>query len=86
MEIELTIQAEEDLIYWQRTNNVLVLKKIRTLLENILASPFSGIGKPEALKHELSGKWSRRITNSDRLIYQVVENKIYIFSLKGHYK
>ena len=86
MEIELTIQAEDDLNYWQRTHNVIVLKKIRVLLENIIVSPFSGIGKPEALKHELSGKWSRRITKTDRLIYQVAENKIYIFSLKGHYE
>lgn len=85
MEIEFTIQAENDLIYWQRSNNVSVLKKIRTLLENIIETPFSGIGKPEALKHELSGKWSRRITKGDRLIYEVVGNKLYIFSLKGHY-
>lgn len=62
MEIEFTIQAEQDLNYWKRTNNISVLKKIRVLLENILETPFSGIGKPEALKHELSGKWSRRIT------------------------
>jgi toxin YoeB len=86
MEIEFTIQAKEDLIYWKRTNNSSVLKKIRTLLENILKTPYSGIGKPEALKHELKGKWSRRITKSDRLIYQIIENKLYIFSLKGHYE
>lgn len=86
MEIELTIQAEEDLDYWKRTHNIIVLKKIRALLENIVATPYTGIGKPEALKHELSGKWSRRITKADRIIYQVVENKIYIFSLKGHYE
>lgn len=52
MEIEITIQAEKDLIYWQRSNNISVLKKIRTLLEDIIETPFSGIGKPEALKHE----------------------------------
>jgi toxin YoeB len=55
-------------------------------LENILETPFSGIGKPEALKHELSGKWSRRITQSDRLIYEIAGNKIYVFSLRGHYE
>lgn len=86
MEIEFTIQAEQDLNYWKRTNNNSVLKKIRALLVNIIESPFSGIGKPEALKHELSGKWSRRITQSDRLIYEVDGNKIYVFSLKGHYE
>jgi len=56
MEIELTTRAQEDLEYWSGTGNALVLKKIRTLLENILETPFSGIGKPELLKHELSGK------------------------------
>jgi toxin YoeB len=86
MEIEFTIQAKEDLTYWKRTNNISVLKKIRMLLENILKTPYSGIGKPEALKHELSGKWSRRITKSDRLIYQIVGNKLFVFSLKGHYE
>jgi toxin YoeB len=86
MEIEFTNRASEDLIYWQRTSNKAILKKIRTLLENILETPYSGIGKPEALKHELSGKWSRRITKTDRLIYQIVENKLYVFSLRGHYE
>lgn len=86
MEIEYTIQAKEDLFYWKRTNNISVLIKIRKLLENIIQTPFSGIGKPEALKHELFGKWSRRITKSDRLVYQIVDNKLYIFSLRGHYE
>lgn len=86
MEIEFTPQAEEDLFFWKRANKIAILKKIRTLLESILESPYSGIGKPEALKHELSGKWSRKITKSDRLIYQIVENKLYVFSLKGHYE
>jgi len=85
MEIELTTRAQEDLEYWSRTGNVIVLKKIKSLLESILETPFSGIGKPEQLKYELSGKWSRRITQSDRLIYQIVGDTVYIFSLKGHY-
>ena len=73
MQIELTVRAEADLAYWQKTGNKPVLQKIRTLLESIIETPFSGIGKPEQLKHELSGKWSRRITHSDRIIYQIVE-------------
>lgn len=85
MEIIFTTEAEYDLTFWKRTNNTSVLKRIRLLLENILETPYSGIGKPEPLKHELSGKWSRRITKTDRLIYQVIENKLFIFSLKGHY-
>ena len=85
MQIELTVRAAEDLEYWKKTGNNPVLKKIRILLENIIETPFSGIGKPELLKHDLSGKWSRRITQSDRIIYQVVGDTVYIFSLKGHY-
>ena len=85
MEIELTTRAQEDLEYWSGTGNTLVLKKIRSLLENIYETPFSGIGKPEQLKYELSGKWSRRITQSDRIIYQVMGDKVYVYSLKGHY-
>lgn len=83
MEIVLTLQAEEDLNYWKRTNNIPVLKRIRMLLENILETPYSGLGKPEGLKHELAGKWSRRITKSDRLVYQVTENKVFVFSIKA---
>jgi toxin YoeB len=85
MEIELTTRAQEDLEYWSKTGNALVLKKIRTLLENILETPFSGIGKHEQLKYELSGKWSRRISQSDRIIYQVIGDTVYVYSLKGHY-
>ena len=87
MEIELTVAAKEDLAYWTKTGNKVVLKKIRNLLEDISKTPFSGIGKPEALKHNLSGKWSRRITKADRIIYQIVDNNIiYVFSLRGHYQ
>lgn len=86
MEIELTVQAKNDLAYWNRTGNKVILRKIRILLEDILNTPFSGIGKPEALKHNLSGKWSRRITQSDRLIYEVTGEIVYVFSLRGHYK
>jgi toxin YoeB len=85
MQIELTVRAEADLAYWQKTGNKPVLQKIRTLLESIIETPFSGIGKPEQLKHELSGKWSRRITLSDRIIYQVIDDTIYIYSLRRHY-
>ena len=85
MQIELTVRAEADLNYWKKTGNKPVLQKIKALLENIIESPYSGIGKPEQLKHNLSGMWSRRITGSDRIIYKVVEDTVYIFSLKGHY-
>ncbi|MDR2149098.1 MAG: Txe/YoeB family addiction module toxin, partial [Tannerella sp.] len=51
----------------------------------IIASPYTGIGKPEPLKHELSGKWSRRIDRKNRFIYSVENEILYIYSLKGHY-
>jgi toxin YoeB len=85
MEIDYTLQAKEDLAYWKKINNVVVLKKIRKLLEVIIETPFEGIGKPELLKHNLAGCWSRRINHEHRLIYQVNENLITVLSMKGHY-
>jgi len=55
------------------------------LLEEISEHPFTGTGKPEALKHDLAGKWSRRINQEHRLIYEVKDNEIIVVSLKGHY-
>ena len=55
MEIIFTHRAEEDFHYWKKTNNVIILKKLRRLLESIRISPYEGIGKPEALKYELAG-------------------------------
>jgi toxin YoeB len=57
----------------------------RDLIESIQETPFEGIGKPEPLKFELSGKWSRRINQSHRLVYTVTDSTIYINSLAGHY-
>ena len=72
--------------YWQKTNNLSILKKIESLFDAILQNPYKGIGKPEALKHELTGKWSRRITYEHRFVYKIIDNKILqIHSLKGHY-
>jgi toxin YoeB len=85
MELEFTHQAAEDLAYWKKINNIAVLKKIRKLLEITLSTPFEGIGKPEALKHNFSGCWSRRIDKEHRLVYEVVENRIIVLSLRGHY-
>ncbi len=60
-------------------------KKIEQLLIDIQKNPFAGLGKPEALKHNLTGKWSRRIDKEHRIIYDVTDNRINIYSLKGHY-
>ncbi len=85
MEIEFTTRANQDLDFWKKTNNQKILKRIRELTASILEKPNQGIGKPEALKHNLSGKWSRRITKNDRMIYEIRNNVLYILSLKGHY-
>lgn len=85
MEIEYTLQAKEDLAYWKKINKVIILKKIRKLLESIIETPFEGIGKPEPLKHNLSGCWSRRVDKEHRIIYEVNEELIIILSMKGHY-
>ncbi len=88
MEIKLLTDAKLDLEYWVKTNDKQVLKKIAQLSENILISPYKGIGKPEPLKHSLSGLWSRRINQEHRLVYEIdeINNRIVIHSLKGHYK
>jgi toxin YoeB len=83
--INFAQQAEQDLIFHKKSGNKAVLKKIVTLLKEIAQQPFTGTGKPESLKHDLSGKWSRRINQEHRLVYEVLENKILIHSLKGHY-
>ncbi|MCU0468061.1 MAG: Txe/YoeB family addiction module toxin [Arcicella sp.] len=59
--------------------------RIRELIESISREPFKGIGKPEPLKHEFKGCWSRRITDEHRLIYKVFSENILIISCKGHY-
>nr|WP_109012702.1 Txe/YoeB family addiction module toxin [Nostoc commune] len=60
-------------------------RKIITLINDIVRQPFTGLGKPEPLKHELSGYWSRRITDEHRLVYEVTETEIIILSCRFHY-
>lgn len=86
MEIIFLPEADKDLEYWKKTKNKVVLKKIADLTRSILENPYRGIGKPEALKYNLSPKWSRRITKEHRYIYEVTDNKLYVYSLKGHYE
>ena len=68
MEVIFSPQALEDLEYWRKSGNKIIQKKIQQLIESILDTPYKGIGKPEALKHNFSGKWSRRINHEHQLI------------------
>jgi len=77
-------ESWEDYLYWQSTDKK-ILKRINELLKDISRTPYSGIGKPEPLRHNYKGFWSRRIDNEHRLIYQVKENEIYILKCRFHY-
>ena len=76
--------AWEDYLYWQ-TQDRKILKRVNLLIKDIRRSPFDGIGKPEPLKHNLSGWWSRRIDDTDRIVYYEQDGIIYIVSCRGHY-
>lgn len=82
--LQWDIDAWEDYLYWQAQNKK-ILKRINQLVKDINRSPFEGIGKPEPLKGNLAGFWSRRIDEEHRLVYAVEDNAILIFSCKGHY-
>jgi len=84
MEVKYSAKALEDLEYWKKFGTKIELDKISNLIYSIEKNPFSGIGKPEALKYDLSGKWSRRINRKDRIVY-CVSNCIEVLSLRGHY-
>ena len=86
MEIKFLPQADIDLTYWKKTGNKAILKKIAQLTKAILDNPYTGIGKPEALKYNLAPKWSRRITQEHRYVYLITNNTLFIYSLKGHYE
>lgn len=86
MEIQFVDDSLLDIKFWKKSGNKAIQKKIEQLILAILEDPYDGIGKPEALKHEFSGKWSRRINEEHRIIYEVLGDVLYIYSLKGHYK
>ncbi|TBO43885.1 Txe/YoeB family addiction module toxin [Pedobacter kyonggii] len=86
MEIQYVDDSLLDIKFWKKSGNKAIQKKIEQLILAIIEEPYSGIGKPEPLKYEFSGKWSRRINDEHRIIYEVIEDVLYIYSLKGHYK
>lgn len=85
MEVVFTATAIGDLGYWKKSGNKIIQNRITKLLKSIQRTPFECIGKPEALKHNFSGCWSRRINNEHRLIYKVSNDRITVLSLKDHY-
>ena len=87
MEIVFLEQAEKDREYWKKSGNKVIMKRITALLKDIAEHPYIGIGKPEPLKYELAGYWSRRINSEHRIIYSVREEivTIYVLSMRYHY-
>jgi toxin YoeB len=85
VEIVFTDKAKADLAFWKKSGNKQITTRITQLLQSILESPFKGIGKPEALKYNFGGLWSRRITQEHRLVYSVNEDIATIISLRHHY-
>jgi toxin YoeB len=75
----------DDYVYWQ-TQDKKTLKRINALIKDAQRDPYNGIGKPEPLKENLSGFWSRRINDVDRLVYDFEDGNIRILSCKGHYE
>ena len=83
--LDFTDKAKGDIALHKKSGNKVVLKKIFSFLEELTLHPYTGTGKPEALKHGLSGLWSRRIDKEHRLIYEVENEVILILSAYGHY-
>jgi toxin YoeB len=85
MNIQFSSRGFEDYVYWQNFDKR-ILKKVNDLLRGISRNPYEGIGKPEPLKHVLSGFWSRRITDEHRLVYRVEDNVIKVAQVRYHYE
>ena len=84
MKLIFSAKAWDDYLYWQTTDKKMV-KRINLLIKDIKRSPHGGIGKPEPLKHGLSGYWSRRVNDEHRLVYKVQDKSLLIAQLRYHY-
>jgi len=85
MKLIWSTSSWDDYLYWQKVDKNKV-KRINELLKSCMRTPFEGIGKPESLKGDLQGYWSRRITSEHRLVYKYFDNEIRIASCRYHYK
>ena len=85
--VYLSEKAEEDIEKLRKCGEIKALKKIEKLVDELEEHPETGTGKPERLKGDLSGKWSRRITDKHRLVYEIIEDKVHVnvLSTYGHY-
>lgn len=84
MKIKLTQKAQKQYEYWKE-NDLKILKKINELIKDIQKTPFEGLGKPESLKFNLNGFWSRRINYEHRLVYKIEDESIIILQCRYHY-
>jgi toxin YoeB len=84
MKLVFTPEAWSDYLYWQKQDKKNLLR-INELIKDILRTPFNGLGKPEPLRYELQGCWSRRIDKQDRLVYQVNNDSVTIIAARFHY-
>ena len=84
MKLTFSTKAWEQYLYWQTTDKK-ILKRINLLIKDIQRTPHEGIGKPEPLKHGLSGYWSRRINDEHRIVYRQQDGSILIAQLRYHY-
>ncbi|QOL24613.1 Txe/YoeB family addiction module toxin [Thalassotalea sp. LPB0316] len=84
MKLIFSTNAWQEYLYWQSTDKK-ILKRINALIKDIQREPHAGIGKPEPLKHGLSGYWSRRINDEHRIVYKLKDDAILIAQLRYHY-
>ncbi len=84
MKLIFSEHAWNDYLHWQKTDRK-IQKRINRLIKDVQRSPFEGIGKPEPLKHALSGYWSRRINDEHRFVYKVSNDSVLIAQLRYHY-
>ena len=84
MKLIFSDDAWDDYLYWQKNDRKIVVR-INKLIQEVKREPFSGLGKPEPLKHALSGFWSRRITDEHRMVYRVEADALLLAQLRYHY-
>ena len=84
MKLIFSEHAWDDYMYWQKTDKK-IAKRINMIIKDIQRNKYEGIGKPEPLKHNLSGYWSRRIDTAHRIVYQIENDNILIAQLRYHY-